>query len=148
MGKDRNNRLGEDRVEDASEDTARSPDLQARRLVYFAAERTLLSWVRASLSLMVLGFVVDRFGLFLSGSHQAAPPSVHLQSYSFRAGIALVALAVSMNLYAAVRYLRFQRRYRETGSTEPGHGLLTGVFVASLVACAGVAVAVVLITVG
>jgi putative membrane protein len=36
------------------------------RLVYLAAERTLLMWVRTAATLMVLGFVVERFGLFLS----------------------------------------------------------------------------------
>lgn len=34
--------------------------------VFFAAERTLLAWVRTGITLMVLGFVVARFGLFLS----------------------------------------------------------------------------------
>ena len=33
--------------------------------VYFAAERTLLAWVRTGLALMGFGFVVARFGLFL-----------------------------------------------------------------------------------
>ena len=33
--------------------------------VFFAAERTLLAWVRTALALVGLGFVVARFGLFL-----------------------------------------------------------------------------------
>lgn len=33
--------------------------------VYFAAERTLLAWLRTGLTVMGLGFVVARFGLFL-----------------------------------------------------------------------------------
>jgi putative membrane protein len=33
--------------------------------VYFAAERTLLAWVRTGLAMMGFGFVVARFGLFL-----------------------------------------------------------------------------------
>ncbi len=33
--------------------------------VRFAAERTLLAWMRTGLALMGLGFVVARFGLFL-----------------------------------------------------------------------------------
>ncbi len=32
---------------------------------YFAAERTLLAWVRTGLAMMGFGFVVARFGLFL-----------------------------------------------------------------------------------
>ncbi len=48
--------------------------------VFFAAERTLLAWIRSGIALMAMGFVVARFGLFLtllsasrdieSGSHQ------------------------------------------------------------------------------
>ena len=34
--------------------------------VFFAAERTLLAWVRTGLGVMALGFVVERFGLFLA----------------------------------------------------------------------------------
>lgn len=33
--------------------------------VYFAAERTLLAWVRTGVTIIGLGFVVARFGLFL-----------------------------------------------------------------------------------
>ncbi len=35
--------------------------------VFFAAERTLLAWVRTGLAVMGLGFVVARFGLFVRG---------------------------------------------------------------------------------
>jgi putative membrane protein len=33
--------------------------------VFFAAERTLLAWLRTGLTIIALGFVVARFGLFL-----------------------------------------------------------------------------------
>lgn len=33
--------------------------------VFFAAERTLLAWLRTGLTIIALGFVVSRFGLFL-----------------------------------------------------------------------------------
>lgn len=33
--------------------------------VFFAAERTLLAWLRTGLNLIAIGFVVSRFGLFL-----------------------------------------------------------------------------------
>jgi len=33
--------------------------------VFFAAERTLLAWLRTGLTVMALGFVVARFGLFM-----------------------------------------------------------------------------------
>ncbi|MEP6606055.1 MAG: DUF202 domain-containing protein [Nitrosospira sp.] len=34
--------------------------------IFFAAERTLLAWVRTGLTVMAFGFVVARFGLFLT----------------------------------------------------------------------------------
>ena len=34
--------------------------------IYFASERTLLAWIRTGISVVGLGFVVARFGLFLS----------------------------------------------------------------------------------
>jgi putative membrane protein len=33
--------------------------------VFFAAERTLLAWLRTGLTIIALGFVVSRFGLFV-----------------------------------------------------------------------------------
>lgn len=32
--------------------------------VFFAAERTLLAWIRTGLTVMAFGFLVARFGLF------------------------------------------------------------------------------------
>src|SRR3954452_3836143 len=44
--------------------------LEAERMpdsrFFFAAERTMLAWVRTGLTVMALGFVVARFGLFLT----------------------------------------------------------------------------------
>lgn len=34
--------------------------------IFFAAERTLLAWVRSGLAVMALGLVIDKFGLLLS----------------------------------------------------------------------------------
>lgn len=33
--------------------------------VFFSSERTLLAWIRTGLTIMALGFVVSRFGLFM-----------------------------------------------------------------------------------
>lgn len=70
--------------------------------VYFAAERTLLAWVRTGLALMGFGFVVARFGLFLrevaTAEHLPPPRQTH---FSLVVGVLLVALGVFANLYAA-----------------------------------------------
>jgi putative membrane protein len=71
--------------------------------IFFAAERTLLAWLRSGLTVMALGFVVARFGLFLTllsassvspaGSHRTHWPSSAL-------GIALVVLGAGAILGA------------------------------------------------
>jgi putative membrane protein len=64
--------------------------------VFFAAERTMLAWVRTGLTIMALGFVVARFGLFLtllaasSGANQAVRHAPHSLWPSGILGTALV----------------------------------------------------------
>lgn len=78
--------------------------------VHFAAERTLLAWVRTGLAMMGFGFVVARFGLFFQeiAAVQALPP--RQQGYSLWLGTALVILGVSVNLWAAVKHWETVRR--------------------------------------
>jgi hypothetical protein len=54
--------------------------------VFFAAERTLLAWQRTAIALIGLGFVVERFGLFLKlmGGGGALPPGQAYANYFWR----------------------------------------------------------------
>jgi putative membrane protein len=122
-------------------------ETSARRLVYLAAERTLFAWIRTALALMALGFVVDRFGLFVRQLVPGTSAQFHPESFSYWAGTALVILGVSMTVVAGVRYSSFALRYRREGSTEPGYGLSLGILFAVLTAIAGTAIAVFLTTV-
>jgi putative membrane protein len=79
--------------------------------VFFAAERTLLAWIRTGLTVMGFGFVVARFGLFLRlvvaqhtevGTHLSSP--THFSNY---VGIALVLLGVGSMLVAAFQHRAF-----------------------------------------
>ena len=117
------------------------------QLVYFAAERTLLGWVRTALGLMAFGFVVDRFGLVLRHLNPDAGTMFYPRIFSIWAGTALVVSGVVMNVAAIIRYLRFMIRYRREGSTEPGRGLVLAVFFTVLIAAAGSAIAVFLMLV-
>lgn len=121
---------------------------EARRLVYFAAERTLMAWVRTALGLMTLGFVIDRFGLVLS---QIAPDSTgrghQPDSFSFWAGSGMVVVGAVMVLVAAVRYWRFATAYQHDRTTRPGHGIRSGVIFTVLIALVGFVVAAFLLTV-
>jgi putative membrane protein len=76
--------------------------------VYFAAERTLLAWVRTGLATIGLGFVVARFGLFLRMLRTGPDAPTHLGSTLI--GVGLVVLgSVAMGL-AAWQHGQFRRR--------------------------------------
>lgn len=79
--------------------------------VRFAAERTLLAWMRTSLALMGFGFVVARFGLFLREIAAAGHVVAHLRStsWSLWIGTGLIALGVIASLVASLEYYRFVR---------------------------------------
>jgi putative membrane protein len=91
--------------------------------VYFAAERTLLAWLRTGITVMAFGFVVARFGLFLRmlAGPGAAPPETRLSSWL---GAALVALGVAATLGGAVQYQRYCRALPPEDRPSPGSGLL------------------------
>ena len=77
--------------------------------VRFAAERTLLAWMRTGLALMGFGFVVARFGLFLREIVAAGHVTVHQHTtgWSLWIGTALIALGVAVSLLASFEYFRF-----------------------------------------
>jgi len=131
----------------SDQQTANEQIISARRLVYFAAERTLMAWVRTALGLMALGFVIDRFGLVLRqlAPHAAAPPP-HSETFSFWAGTTLVLVGALMALVAALRYWRFATSYRHDQATRPGHGILLGVAFTGVIALLGFVVAAFLYT--
>ena len=116
-------------------------------LVYFAAERTLLAWIRAALGLMALGFVIDRFGLVVRTMTPQVGTNIQPAAFSFLAGAGLVVVGALMAVVAAVRYMRFLRRYRRSGDTEPGYGLEPAIFFTAVVAVAGALIAGYLMTV-
>jgi inner membrane protein YidH len=79
--------------------------------VYFAAERTLLAWVRSGLTVMALGFVVARFGLFLTlMSSSVSPAEAHRSHWPSAAlGIALVVLGAGAILGALQNHRLYVR---------------------------------------
>ena len=78
--------------------------------VYFAAERTMLAWLRTGIGIMAFGFVVARFGLFLHllQSQGGVPAGHGLSPYL---GAALVGLGVVATAGGAVQYHRFCRTH-------------------------------------
>lgn len=52
--------------EDTATHIIKAKPLVSDPRIFFAAERTLLAWVRSGLAVMALGLVIDKFGLLLS----------------------------------------------------------------------------------
>jgi putative membrane protein len=75
-----------------------------------ANERTLLAWIRTGIALMAFGFAIARFAVFLrqvASLRSLAPPHSNLASTWI--GAALVALGMTANLLATLRYGRVRR---------------------------------------
>lgn len=119
-------------------------DEQSRRLVYLAAERTLSSWIRTALSLMVLGFVVDRFDLLRQAFGGKSVASLQARTLWHLGGSILIALGAVMAVVASIYYLRFALRYRRNGSTEVGGSLVVAALFTFVLGACGVALRTVL----
>jgi putative membrane protein len=76
--------------------------------VYFAAERTLLAWVRSGLTIIAMGFVIARFGLFLTLVPAAASMSMGTgHRLSEVLGVALVIIGATAILGAVHNHRRY-----------------------------------------
>jgi putative membrane protein len=79
---------------------------------HLANERTFLSWLRTSIALIGLGFIIARFGLFLRefnlllGAERgdAAVTSIAEYSFSSYLGLSMVVLGVGLIILALKNY--------------------------------------------
>jgi putative membrane protein len=79
--------------------------------IYFAAERTLLAWIRTGVGIMAFGFVVARFGLFLRLVH-AQDTSVVDSGVSAYLGALLVLIGVAAMTGGTLEYQRYCKSLR------------------------------------
>jgi len=114
--------------------------------VRFAAERTLLAWMRTGLALMGFGFVVARFGLFLREIAAAGQVVAHQHStgWSLWIGTALIGLGVAVSLVASFEYYRFVFVSKQGRTYTPRTALLA-VVVGVILAVLGIVMAAYLI---
>lgn len=80
--------------------------------VFFSAERTLLAWQRASISLIGLGFVVERFGLFMRTLHPEAFSPLHTGSSLFF-GVLFLVISALVALLSAWQFKQFLKELAE-----------------------------------
>jgi putative membrane protein len=85
--------------------------------IYFAAERTLLAWIRTGIAVMGFGFIVGRFGDFLAVAADD-PQDTGLGVTPF-VGAALIALGGVSIAAGALEYRRYCQTLRPEDLPSP-----------------------------
>ena len=121
-------------------------DETKRATEYLANERTFLAWIRTSVAVVSLGFVIARFSVWLRELtvHREPQVQAHSAGISLPIGVAMMTLGGLLAVLAAWRY-HVVNRDIERGKVSADRGLviLVTVMVALL---SGAMIALVLLT--
>lgn len=117
------------------------------RLVILSAEMPLLSWLRLSLALMSLGFVLDRFGIFIRMKFFNAGIQWLPRSYTFWVGIGLVSIGALTSAASGIIYRLFRINYLKRGFSGPRGGIVFGILASILITLIGILTAIFLATI-
>lgn len=106
------------------------PDPQ-KRTEHLAVERTFLAWVRTSIAIISLGFVVAKFGVWLRELASRLDPQmqVHSAGMSLPMGIGMMAFGGILTVLAAW-HCHVVHRAIERGEVRANRGLIVAVTVA------------------
>jgi len=106
--------------------------------VFFAAERTLLAWSRTSITVMVFGFVVERFGLLV---HLLLPKGGEIiqRNISFWVGLIFILFGVTLSVLSTIQYFRVLKTLKKE-EVPQGYWLHLGVVTNIVLALLGLLV--------
>jgi putative membrane protein len=106
--------------------------------VFFAAERTLLAWSRTSITVMVFGFVVERFGLLV---HILLPKGGEIiqRNISFWVGLIFILFGVTLSVLSTIQYFSVLKTLKREEVPE-GYWLHLGVVTNMVLAVLGLLV--------
>ncbi len=104
-----------------------------------ANERTYLAWIRTAIAVMALGFLVERFTVFLAsrGTEQGETDILATVRSAEMAGLVLLLAGVAMIICSTFRFLHF-RKLIATEELRPYGGSVQQVMLASLLVLIGV----------
>lgn len=111
-----------------------------------ANERTFLAWVRTGVAVIALGFVIEKFNIFLLTVERTLPPGTIAparmqklsQPLAHYGGFVLTLGGVGLIIFALIRFLQTKRRLAAMESRPEGVGGATlWVLLATLLFVAG-----------
>jgi len=110
--------------------------------VFFAAERTLLAWLRTGLTVIGLGFVIARFGLFLQLLSLQAPLAAAYGHHGASAilGVSFVVIGAVAILVSTIQHKRFVATLTAL-DLPPSYNRSVAVFLSSVVGVLGLLLA-------
>ncbi len=91
---------------------------------HLANERTFLAWIRTSISIIVFGFVVAKFGITLREFLRISGNATRESGTSLMIGLGFMGMGIVMALAAGFRY-RTTMRSLETGDFKPAGAIVT-----------------------
>jgi putative membrane protein len=114
---------------------------------YLANERTFLAWIRTSIAIISLGFVIAKFGVWLRELATGLAPQIPIRStgLSLPIGVAMMALGGTLAVLAAWHY-HLVNRAIERGEVRANRGLIVTV-TAAVALLAAMMIAYLLLTV-
>jgi len=99
-----------------------------RATEYLANERTFLAWIRTSIAVISLGFVIAKFGVWLRELAARLDPQIPIRStgLSLPMGVAMMALGGALAIFAAWHYHLVNRAIAR-GEVRANRGLIIAV---------------------
>lgn len=104
--------------------TPLAPDRNAKASDHLANERTFLAWVRTSISIIVFGFVVAKFGITLREFLRMRGTAEHESGVSVVIGIGFMTMGIGMAIVSSIRYRRTMQQL-EADQFEPAGASVT-----------------------
>jgi putative membrane protein len=100
------------------------PNKSGKASDHLANERTFLAWIRTSISIIVFGFVVAKFGITLREFLRLRGSAEHNSGVSLGIGIGFMLMGIGMAIMSSIRYRRTMQQL-DADQFEPAGTIVT-----------------------